>query len=349
MNSSARLAPLPALLVAAVLATAGGLARAQSADALPAFKTDSAAQDPFKKAEAAPAPWSGNPTGTAAKPDTGNRRDTVTARLTKRHPAISVWLGADFSDLDAKNAFNASLKARTDRDSLETLQGYESVQLAFPGGLQAVLPLGPWFDAVAKTRSFWSKQTAILGDKNKRAAGEEWYTSQANLGGLGLRYYVPPSLLSVTGVLGVYFQGVWLWNLGGTEIYTPYGSAPARFEPLGSGYDLQFGLQHSLSGPWQMAISIGFVQQDLTSDRNWSHILRDAAPAGHVHWSSSAAQANLALWYHFGVPADSVKSGAAAAAAKPNPPAAPVPVPDSTANPAVAPPAAPVPKGPGGL
>ena len=301
-------------------------AGAQAADSLPAFKTDSAAQDPFRKAEAGPGLWSGNPSQTPAKPDTGNRRDTVTARLTKRRPAVSIWLGADFSDLDAKETFDAALKARITRqssDSLTTLQSYESVHLAFPIGLQAVVPLGPWFDAVAKTRGSTYKQTAILGDKNKRSAGEEWYTVQTTLVGLGLRSYIPPALLAVTGGLGLYAQGLWLWNLGLTEIYTPYGSAPARVEPLGCGYELQFGLQQALTGPWQLAGSIGFVQQDHTSDRKWSELIRDAAPAGKAHWGSSSVQANLALWYHFGVPQDTAKATAKPAAPAPKGPAAP--------------------------
>ena len=307
-------------LLAALFATG---ARAQSADSLPAFKTDSAAQDPFRKAEAGPGLWSGNPSQTPAKPDTGNHRDTVTARLTKRHPAVSIWLGADFSDLDAKETFNAALKARTTRDSLEPLQSYESVHLAFPIGIQAVVPVGPWFDAVAKTRASSYKQTAILGDKNKRSAGEEWYTVQTTLGGLGLRYYIPPALLSVTGGLGLYVQGLWLWNLGLTEIYTPYGYASARMEPLGCGYELQFGLQQALTGPWQLAGSIGFVQQDHTSDRKWTELLRDAAPAGKVHWGSSSLQANLALWYHFGAPQDTAKTAAKPATPAPKGPAGP--------------------------
>lgn len=328
-----------ALAAGLMLATAASAAD-QAADSLPAFRTDSAAADPFRKAEAGPSPWSNAQPG--AKADTGSRRDTVTARLTHRHPAISVWLGADFSDLDAKEAFNTSLTARILRDSAtlaaSPLQGYEPVHLSFPVGIQGVFPLGNWFDAVAKTRFSTYKQLAILGDKNKRSAGEEWYAVQANLGGLGLRYYIPPSLFSVTGGLAMYAQGVILWNLGGTEIYTPYGTAPARFQALGSGYELQFGLHQALKGPWRLAGSIGFVQQDHTSDSRWDDIMRDAAPSGRAHWSSSAVQANLALWFHFGVPSDSTAAKSPAAA--PVSGAAPV---APTANPASISPSVPAP------
>jgi hypothetical protein len=244
------------------------------------------------------------------------------------------------------------LVARLRRDSAilaqKALQEYEPVHLSFPMGIQAVVPLGAWFDAVVKTRFSNYKQTAILGDKNQRSAGEEWFAVQANLGGLGLRYYIPPALLSVTGGLALYAQCVVLWNLGGTEIYTPYGSAQARFEPFGSGYELQFGLHQALKGPWRLAGSVGFVQQEHRSKSRWDDIMRDAAPAGKAHWSSSAVQANLALWYHFGAPSDTASAKPTTATSRPAETAAPpvpepVPVapsaptaipPDSSASPA---------------
>ena len=330
---------MPRLAMALLFALASVAESAdQPADSLPAFRTDSAAADPFRKAEAGASPWAAPQAG--SKADTGAGRDTVTARLTKRRPAVSVWLGADFSDFDGKETFNTSLSARLRRDSASLsstpVQGYEPVHLSFPIGIQAVIPLGSWFDAVAKTRFSNYKQVAILGDKNKRSAGEEWYAVQANLGGLGLRYYIPPSLFSVTGGLALYAQGVLLWNLGGTELYTPYGTASARFEALGSGYELQFGLHQALKGPWRLAGSIGFVQQDHKSDSRWDDIMRDAAPSGNAHWSSSAVQANLALWYHFGVPAESAIAKPPASGAPAAAPTA-IPPPDSTAAPAATP------------
>jgi hypothetical protein len=152
---------------------------------------------------------------------------------------------------------------------------------------------------------------------------------QSTLGGAGLRFYVPPSLLSVTGSLGLYAQFVWLWDLGRSELYTKYGSAPARFDPAGSGYELLFGLQQPLKGPWRLAGSLGYVKQDFESDRNWSDLLRNAPPAGRVSWGSSSIQANLALWYHFGASADT-----ASAPASPRP--AGLPAPANAAPPAPA-------------
>jgi hypothetical protein len=299
----------PALLAASAAAAlaltlAAPRAFSQAADSLPAFRTDSAAADPFKKAEAGPSPWSAQP---AAAPkgrhDSGAAADTVTDRLRKRRPAVSVYLGVDFLDFDAKDAFKAALTARTLKDSLKTLQDFEPVHLAFPIGIQAAIPVSGYLDVVAKTHSYWYKQSAVLGDKNSRHAGDEWYAVQGNLAGLGLRVYVPPSFLSVTGGLGLYAQGVLYWNVGGTEIYTPYGRAQADFDPAGSGYELVFGMQHALTGPWQLNGSLGFLQQTFTSQDPWSNIIVRATPAGDAHWGSSAIQAALSLWYHFGVPA----------------------------------------------
>jgi hypothetical protein len=339
---------LAAFLAAAVFSLAAAPADAQTADSLPAFRSDSAAAAPFGKLEAGQSPLA------APKPkaDTAFRADSVTAKLTRRRPAVSLWLGAEFSDLDAKETFAADLQELETVDSLDALQPYEQAHLSFPIGIQAVYPLGPWFDAVALARASWYKQTAILGhrDANRSTAGELWYAVQSTLGGAGLRFYVPPSLLSVTGSLGLYAQFVWLWNLGGSELYTKYGNAPARIDPAGSGFELMFGLQQPLKGPWLLAGSLGFVRQDYASDRNWSDLLRNAPPPGKVNWGSSSIQANLAIWYHFGASADTtaaqvVLGPKGVALGKPAPVGAPNPT-TPTASPSSAPSPGPAHPGP---
>jgi hypothetical protein len=304
----------PAAIAAAMILVSllAPSSRAQSADSLPAFRTDSAAADPFKKVEAGPSMWSANPTAAAkAARSDSLAADTVTARLRDRRPAISLYLGVDFMDLDAKETLQAALEARRAGDSLKVLQDYEPVHLAFPIGLQAVFPVSGYLDLVAKTHSYWYKQTAVLGDSASNHAGEEWFAVQANLAGVGLRYYVPPAFLSVTGGLGLFAQGVVYWNVGNTAIYTPYGEAAADFEPLGSGYEIQFGLQKSLTGPWRLSGGIGFIQQEFTSSSDWSDVLKHAVPSGKAHWGSSSILASLNLWYHFGVvsqaPSDSTR------------------------------------------
>lgn len=289
-------------------------ASARESDVPAAFRTDSSTSEPIRKLEA------GQAQIPAPKPDSASRLDSATVRLTRRRPAIAIWAAVEFSDLDAKDIFKADFARRMADDSLESLQPFEEAHLSFPAGLQADFPLGPWFDAVAKVRFSWYKQVAILGRKDHSSAGEAWYAVQSSLGGAGLRFYVPPSLLSVTGSLGVYAQFLWMWNLGRSELYTQYGSASARVDPAGSGYELQFGLQKAFEGSWQVAASLGFVNQEYVSDTPWSHLLRSAPPAGKVAWGSSSVQAMLALWYHFGPPpADS-----RAAKTAPPGPAAPV-------------------------
>lgn len=302
---------------------------AQSADSLPSFRTDSAAADPFKKVEAGPSVWSANPT---AAPKTTRSdsisADTVTERLRNRHPAVSLYLGVDFMDFDAKETFQAALEARRAGDSLKVLQDYEPVHLAFPIGLQAVFPVSGYLDLVAKTHSYWYKQTAILGDQASNHSGDEWFAVQANLAGVGLRYYVPPAFLSVTGGLGLFAQGIVYWNVGNTSIYTPYGEALADFDPLGSGYEIQFGLQKAVTGPWLMSGGIGFIQQEFASSSDWSHVLNRAVPPGKAHWGSSSILASLNLWYHFGVRGAASKAvpqgaGSAESSALPAPTAVP--------------------------
>ncbi len=311
----------------------------QSADTLPAFKPDSAVQDPFHKVEAGPSPWSANPTASpGGKRDSAAATDTVTDRLRKRLPAVSVYLGVDFMDFDAKNAFQATVDFREARDSLIVLQPYEPVHLAFPIGIQAAIPISGYLDAVAKTHFYWYKQTAVLGDRSANHVGDEFYAVQANLAGLGLRFYIPPSFLSVTGGLGLFAQAVLYWNVGNSGIYSSHGSAEAEFEALGSGYEFQFGMQHALKGPWRLTGAIGFLQQDFTSEQPWSGVIGYVPPPGNAHWGSSSIQASLNLWRYFGAVSQ------AAPAAKPptlkpgNPPIAPAtpatglpaPVPGST-------------------
>lgn len=294
----------PIIFLLATLAAADGFS--QTADTLPAFKPDSAVQDPFRKVEAGPSPWSANPTASpesksdSARDGAAAAADSVTDRLRKRLPAVSIYLGVDFMDFDAKDAFQASLDFRRAQDSLIVLQEYEPVHLSFPIGIQASIPIGGYLDVVAKTHAYWYKQTAVLGDKSSNHVGDEWYAVQANLAGLGLRFYIPPTFLSVTGGLGLYTQALLYWNLGNSEIYSNHGSALAEFDPAGSGYELQFGMHQALKGPWRLTGAIGFLQQDFTSKQSWSRVVGYAPPTGKAHWGSSSIQATLNLWYHFG-------------------------------------------------
>lgn len=276
---------------------------AQPADSLPAFKPDSANLDPIRRIEAGSAPWSAEPADSAKTGKDGLGSDSAAAGLRKRYPSVSVHVGIDFMDLDSKERFNAAVAARVGREKLKVLQPYESVHLAFPVGAQFLWPIAGYVDLVAKTHSYWYKQTAVLGDSSSNHAGDEWYALQANLGGCGLRLYAPPSLLSVSGGLGLFAQGVVYWNLGNSELYSNHGSAKARFDPGGSAFEIQLGLHKAITGPWQVTGAIGFLRQSFASNRPWSDVLIDGSNAGKAEWGSSAVQATLQLWYRFGVPA----------------------------------------------
>lgn len=263
------------------------------ADSLPAFRPDSLKDEAIRSVESRPSPFAGKPT---AK----DSADSVAALLRGRRPAVSIHVGVNFIDLDAKQVFSDALQARMTRDSLTPLQPYEPVHIALPIGIQAIVPIGPWFDVVAKTHSYWYEQTAVLGRLGV-TQGEESFASQAHLGGAGLRYYIPPSLLSVTGKLGLYFQGIYYWLLGGGELYTNHGSAPAEFDPAGSAWEIQLGFNRSMTRTMGITGNLGFLQQDYSSKKPWTDLVVDAAPTGKVHWSSGALQASFNLWYNFGI------------------------------------------------
>lgn len=291
---------------------------ATPADSLAAFRPDSLKDEVIKSAESAPSPFAGRATPK-------DSADSVAALLRGRRPALSIHAGINFLDLDAKEIFQAALEARRARDSLVVLQPYEPVHLAFPIGIQAVIPVGPWFDLVAKTHSFWYQQTAVLG-RGGRTSGEESFAVQAHLGGAGLRYYIPPDLLSVTGSLGLFVQGVYYWLLGGGELYTTRGAVPAEFDPAGSAWEIQLGFNQAVKRSWGLTGSIGFLQQEYASERLWTDLVADKAPAGKVTWGAGALQASFNLWYHFGVTSQAAAPPAPVPAGNPVQPA-PGPVP----------------------
>jgi len=282
---------------------------ASPADSLPAFKSDSASADRFRQLERGGfssggiAPSGASPT--VAQSDTGKVHfDSVTSMLRKRKLALTVYFGVDFFDFDGKEQFQNSLNTRISGDTtLSTLQPYENVHLAFPLGLQINVPIQTYLDLVLKTHSYWYQQTAILGNKTTKAhVADESYNVQGNLGGLGLRYYLPPAFISVSGQMTLYAQTVWYWNLGNSEIYSNYGSASANFDPTGSGFEIQLGYLQPLTKAWQITNSLGFIHQSFDSDTEWKNVVEYAPQAGKAHWGSSGIQANISLEYHFGIP-----------------------------------------------
>ena len=269
-------------------------------DSLAAFKSDSALADPFQKVESGAAAFGTKPSSVS---DTGSKRtDSVTALIKKRRPGVSLYLGIDFIDHSSKTNFQNSLIARDSAQGLNTLQGYEPVHLTFPVGLEVNIPLSPYLDWVVKFHSYWYKQTAILQNSvTKTPAGDEWFVVQGNLVGTGIKYCIPPALLSVTGQLGLTVQGIWYWNLGNSEMYTRYGNAKAEFGPLGSGYEIQLGFQQEVTKPWTISGGLGFLHQEYASKNSWGQILKYSAPTGSVDCKISAISVTINLWYYFGV------------------------------------------------
>lgn len=283
--------------------TQGGTAT--QADSLAAFRPDSLKDATLRAAESAPSPF-------AAKATPRDSADSVAALLRGRRPTLSFHAGIAFVDLDAKDIFQRALDARLRRDSLQTLQPYEPVHLAMPFGVQATFPAGPYFDLLAKTHSFWYRQTAVLG-KSGSTKGEEFFAVQANLGGLGLRYYVPSSLLSVNGQLGLYVQGTWYWLLGGGELYGSGGNAEAEFDPAGSGWEVQLGFNRAVTRSLGIHGNLGYITQGFDSDAPWTAVVKDGAPSGKAKWNLAAVQASFHFAWHFGVAGKAEEKPAATA------------------------------------
>ncbi len=320
-------------------------AHAASADSLPAFKSDSASQDPFRQVESGRTPFGGpaaqpGATGVPGAPGSPNvpvkadtssaHNDSVTVKIRQRLPGLAIYAGVDFIDLSAKDLFARQVDSTNRRDSLTLLQAYEPVHLAFPIGLQLQWPISDYLDWVAKTASYWYQQTAIVGKTvvggASTTSGSEFFAVQGNLAGTGLRYLIPPSLLSVKDQLGLYIQGLWYWNLGNSEIYTRYGSAPAQFDPAGSGFEVLLGFEQAVTKSWEISGTLGFVHQQFHTHTPWKNLLPDVAESGDAHWTISSMHAALLLWYRFGfkppaAPAAAISNVAGSSTTTTSPPA----------------------------
>ncbi len=237
--------------------------------------------------------------------------DTVRARTShaKRRPYVGLFASVTFFNLEEKDVLSRNLVTPGGR----TLQPFESVHLAFPGGGMGAYPINRYLDVSVMVQGFWYAQTAVFdlpGEETPPPISEERYAVQAWLGGVGAKYLIPKNFLSVTGQPGLYV-GYWhFWNLGGSELYTGYGAAPAEFDAGGSGYEIQVGFQHQSSKSWFWNGNIGFQNLHFSSDRTWGDMLGDRGSDAtqqppldeRVEWSLSGLRFGLNLYYQFGKP-----------------------------------------------
>jgi hypothetical protein len=163
-------------------------------DSLPAFKQDSTKSETIKSIEA----------GGGSAPKAQVSPDSLDAKRRARRPFLGLSLALSFSDFSAKGRFSARLDTVSRRDSLRILQKYDPVHFSFPVGLTLGIPVLPYADIWLRSEHFWYRVSALA--QGDGPAQEFFYAVQAHLLGVGARYLLPVSLMSVTGRPGIFFR-----------------------------------------------------------------------------------------------------------------------------------------------
>lgn len=264
-----------------------------SADSLASFRHDSLDAEKFRRIES----------GQSPKDTAKVKRDTAALasqlqQFLNRPPYFALHAGVGFLDLGGREHFITALETRRQQTFRgRILQPYESVNLYFPAGLLAGIRVFPYADLVLKTHSFWLRQTALIGDSLNGAGQEEYYAVQGHLAGLGAKVYVPLEILSAQGHGQFYLQALPYWDLGASEIYGSHGSAKAKWNPTGSGFELQLGFLHGNDARFTWTAALSYLHTSWTSKTTWNQILPDPDP-GAVHWGGNALQIQFFLFWN---------------------------------------------------
>ncbi len=262
------------------------------ADSLAAFRSDSASLSAIHSVEAGN---SGGPRRSAAGKASF---DSLERKLEHRHIAIGFTAGISFTEHSAQDLFANHLDTIANRDSLQILQPYDPVDLFFPVGLMVTVPLSRHLDLWVRTDHFWYTQSALA--QGTGPAQEFWFAVQAQLAGLGIRYLIPVTFLSVSGRPGLYVAYTQYWNFANTEMYAPTGSVRARTELAGAGYEIQAGFQQDFSRRWTVTGGLSFANFDFQSRQSWRAILPDA-PDTPAEWQLRALRLTFQFLYQFKV------------------------------------------------
>jgi hypothetical protein len=284
------------LTLTALAGLLGGAAaletRAQSSviDSVSAvFRNDSAKAAAVRSVEAG-----GAPNDSLVK----QRGDSLLIKMQRRGPYIGLSLGVSFTDNSSKELFDGYMRTTAAADSQRILQAQDPVHLVFPAGFVLGFPLFPNFDVWLRTESFWYRVTG-LAQKNNEAAREFWYAVQGHLAGVGARYLVPGSLLSVNGKPGLYAAYTHFWNFGPTGIYSPDGSVRARLNPAGAGYEFQLGFQQDFDKRFTYTGGLSFSQIRLESPSPWNAVVPNG-PATAAEWKLQSLRLSFQALYQFG-------------------------------------------------
>lgn len=275
-------------------------ARAQNnpaADSLPpAFRTDSANTAAIRALEAGRSVVEQRAAAVSASANV----DSLDIKLRRRHPFLGAALSFAFADLSAKQLFADQMNTVVARDTLRVQQTQDPVAIYFPAGLIASYPLFPYLDVWLRTESFWYKQSGLAEGTGTGAKTRKfWYAVQGDLFGVGVRYLVPVSLLSVNNHPGLYAAYTRFWNFGPTGIYTSSGHVRAKTDPAGAGYEVQAGFQQDFDKRWTWTGGLTFSNFSFESGKSWTAILPDG-PNETAKWDLKSLRLCLQGFYQFG-------------------------------------------------
>jgi hypothetical protein len=272
-----------------------GAAAAQDArvDSLsPVFRPDSTKASTIRAIE------TGKSSTDSARVAANDRADSLAIKLRRRGPYIGASLGAAFADNSAKQLFSDYMNTQAAADSQRILQRQDPVHVVFPGGLLVGVPVFPYLDLWLRTEHFWYRVKG-LAQKDNDSPREFWYTTQGHLAGVGARYLVPVSFLSVNGKPGLYAAYTHFWNFGPTGLRAPTGSLRAQTDPAGAGYEIQVGAQQDFDKRFTFTGGLSFSRLSFASKAPWNTVL-PAAGTGPAEWTLQSLRFSLIGLYQFG-------------------------------------------------
>ena len=280
-----------------LLGALAGMGHAQPApvDSVSAvFRGDSAKTAAIRAVEAGT--WTQDST-------TLERDDSLRVKQRRRGPYAGLSLGISFTDNSAKTLFAGYMNSTVDptaggADSSRVVQTQDPVQLIVPAGFILGFPVFPYLDVWLRTEHFWSRVSGLT-QRNNESPREFWYVAQGHLAGLGARYLIPVSLLSVNGQAGLYAAYTHFWNFGPTGLYAPGGGLRAQTDPGGAGYEVQVGYQQDYDRRFTWTGGLSFSQLNFASNATWRTIL-PTGPDARAEWTLQSLRIAVQGLYQFG-------------------------------------------------
>lgn len=228
------------------------------------------------------------------------RADSLRQKLTGRGPYVGLSVGAAFGEHSARARFQSAMTLQATAAGQRILQNQDPVHVFFPVGLIVGVPVFSHLDLILRSEHFYYR-VAGLAQKDNDAATEFWYVNQAHLAGLGARWHVPLSLLTVTGQSGLYFGYTHLWNYGPTGIRSPDGSVAATFKPAGAGMELQAGFQQDFDKRWALTGGFSWSRLSFSSEGDWTNVApASSAPGEKAEWTLGSMRFAMQGVYQFG-------------------------------------------------